>query len=65
MKFKYFIPLLILQVPNVVISTLLFVLDEPPKPDQLIGYMVFNVFVCVNYYLGIRVVLKDQEPDAA
>ena len=61
MKFKYFIPLLALQGPNLIISVLLFVFDEPPKPSQLFGYVMFNIFVCVNYWLGIRLVLKDRK----
>lgn len=62
MKLRYFKPLLYLQIPNVVISTLLFLFDEPPKPLQLGGYILFNIFVCVNYWMGIKAVVEDPEP---
>jgi hypothetical protein len=59
MKLKYFHPLLILMIPHLIITTCVFVFDHVPQLLHLIGFTIFNIFVCVNYYLGIKAVVKD------
>ena len=58
MKLKYFGPLLALEIPTVIISTLLFVFDEPPKLSQLVGFVFLNVMFCVHYWMGVRMVIR-------
>jgi|GEM_PF-2462203 len=59
MKFKYFIPLISFMIPTIVISTILFVIDAPPPPVQLGGFIVLLIAVCGTYYLGLKKVFDD------
>jgi hypothetical protein len=38
MKLKYFYPLFLLIIPTIVISTIMFMLDAPPRPASLLGF---------------------------
>jgi hypothetical protein len=59
MTLKYFYPLFLLIVPTIVISTIMFMLDAPPPPSQLIGFYVLLLFTCVTYWVGIWSVMED------
>ncbi len=59
MKFSFFIPLLTFIIPAVIISTLLFMLDTPPPPIQLVGFVVLLIGCCVTYYMGVSRVFKE------
>ncbi|MGD0280197.1 MAG: hypothetical protein ABSC11_12930 [Smithella sp.] len=59
MKLKFFYPLFLLIIPTVVISTIMFMIQDPPPPIQLVGFYILLLCTCVTYWLGIRSVIKD------
>jgi hypothetical protein len=65
MKLKYFIPLAAFMVPTWVITYFRWPAAFSAFPDQgtesLTGLVVMWVFVGVNYYLGIRSVVRDRD----
>jgi hypothetical protein len=60
MKFRYFLPLIGWLVPTVIISVILFKVDAPLTPSQLVGFIALLVSACVTYAVGVRMVLKDK-----
>jgi hypothetical protein len=65
MKLKYFIPLIAFFIPTWVITYYRWpeVFSQHPKQnmESIIGMLIMWFFMGLNYYLGIRSVLKDKE----
>ncbi|MCU0599257.1 MAG: hypothetical protein MUE70_08390 [Desulfobacterales bacterium] len=65
MKLKYFIPLIAFFIPTWIITYFRWpdVFSQYPKQnmESLIGMLIMWFFMGLNYYLGIKSVLKDKE----
>lgn len=65
MKLKYFIPLFAFMIPTVIITYFKWppVFEQHPSLnlESIIGMGVMWFFMVLNYYLGIRSVVKDKE----
>ncbi len=61
MKFKFFVPLITFIIPTIVITTILFMVTEPPPPIQLVGLVILLISACATYVMGINTVVKDQK----
>ena len=58
LKFKYFIPLIMLIVPTLIITPIVWSL-EPPGILTVLGFTSLIISVVVTYYLGLKAVIKD------
>jgi hypothetical protein len=65
MKLKYFIPLIAFFFPTWIITYFRWpeIFAQHPKQnmESIIGMLIMWFFMGLNYYLGIRSVLKDKE----
>jgi amino acid transporter len=65
MKLKYFIPLIAFFIPTWIITYFrwpeVFVQYPKQNIESLIGMLIMWFFMGLNYYLGIKSVLKDKE----
>ncbi len=58
MKFKFFLPLIMLLVPTIVISS--FLLQKHADDTMLIGgFVLLMIATSFSYYLGVRHVVKE------
>jgi len=60
LKFKYFVPLITLIVPTLIITAILFTID-PPSFLTIGGFVILIISTCGTYFMGIKAVLKDLE----
>jgi hypothetical protein len=64
MKIKYFIPLICFLAPTWIITYLrwpvIFKQYSDIGKESLIGMVIMWFFMALNYYLGIRSVLRDR-----
>lgn len=65
MKLKYFIPLIAFFIPTWIITYFrwpdAFAQYPRQNMESLIGMLIMWFFMGLNYYLGIKSVLKDKE----
>jgi hypothetical protein len=58
---KHYTPLIIFLIPTIVITIILFLLEEnTPSPTLIAGTVILLVAASVTYHLGIRSVLKEK-----
>ncbi len=56
--FKHFQTLFIFVIPTIIITAILFALEQPSE-TIIIGFCVLLGAACLTYFLGIRGVLKE------
>ena len=67
MKFNYFTPLILFLVPTVIITYFMWpsCLKDHPRESMegAVGMCVMWFFMALNYFLGVRMAVKDKQLD--
>ncbi|MHA1347738.1 MAG: hypothetical protein ACTSVO_03455 [Candidatus Heimdallarchaeaceae archaeon] len=63
-KLKQFMPLITFVIPSIIITVILFIFIQPaPHWSMIVGFVVLLIMASFSYFMGIRGILKEQEPE--